>query len=360
MGATNANPNLKKALWIRNGSLILKGLVVIPSLTEGASGAWPTSDFIIPSNSALVLDGPFVTVLTTADDYAEVNAAYGTAGGTGQVNGVALGSNSGIAVIGNLQVNNGYLSTRESDGITYWSYGSGGQFLISGGKVDTKQFHNPEGGVTGIVSYLQSGGNVLFRGRFQNTINYPTVASLSTPVINTARAANGTDPTAGIGTLSINGNTANGLTMSGGTISIYDVCGVTGTNYAIYVACPLSNINVTGGTVQITPTTGSVLPDANYLINSLAPFGNLTINRASGATFVQLNTNPLTVLGNLNLTTTSSILTANNLNVTIGGNFTLQSGSAYNTGTNTTIFNGAGTQTFTVNLPVPCPCTIFN
>jgi gliding motility-associated-like protein len=350
MGATNANPNLKKALWIRNGTLDLRGLIAIPSLTEGSSGTWPTSDFIIPSNGALILDGAFVTVLTTADDYSEVNVAYGVSGGSGQVNGIALGSNSGIAIVGNLQVNDGYLSTRESNGITYWSHGSGGQLIVSGGKIDTKQFHNPEGGTTGLVSYFQSGGNILFRGRFQNTINYPTVSSLATPVINTARVSNGIDATTGIGTLSINGNAANGFTMSGGTISIYDVCGTTGTNYAFYVACPVSNINVTGGTVEIIPTTGSGLADANYLINTLAPFGNLTINRASGAASVQLNTNPVTILGNLTLATAASILTTNDLNVTIGGDFTLQSGTSYNPGTNTTVFNGPGTQTFTVNL----------
>ena len=350
MGATNANPNLKKALWIRNGTLDLKGLVVIPSLTEGATAAWPTSDYIIPSNGAMILNGPFVTVLTTADDYSEVNVAYGVSGGTGLVNGVALGGNSGIAVVGSLQVNNGYLSTRESNGITYWSHGSGARFIISGGKIDTKQFHNPEGTTIGLVSYLQSGGDVIFRGRFQNTISYTDVNSLTIPVINTVRAANGIDATAGIGTLSINSNAANGFTMSGGSITLYDVCGTAATNYAFYAGCPVSNINVTGGTVQITPTAGSGLADANYAINSLAPFGNLTINRASGAASVQLNTNPLTIVGNLNLATASSILTTNNLDVTVGGNFTIQSGAAYNAGTNTTLFNGSSAQTFTVNL----------
>ncbi len=348
----NANPNVRKALWIRNGTLVLTGLTVIPSLSEGLTAAAPTTtDFLVPGNGALILDGAFVTVLSTADDYTEVNAAYGLAGGSNALYGINAGNGgSGLAISGILQVNNGYLSTRESGGLTYWSYGSGGQFIVTGGTVDTKQFHNPQGAATGLISYFQTGGNVIFRGRFQNVINYPTVSSLSSPAINTARADNGIDATAGIGALSINSNAANGFTMSGGTMVIHDVCGTTGTNYAFYAGCPVSNINVTGGTVQINPTSGTVSADADYLINSTAPFGNLTISRVSGASVVQLTANSLTVLGNLNLATASSALTTNNLDVTIGGNFTVENGAAYNPGTNTTTLNGANAQTFTNNL----------
>lgn len=349
MGATNANPNLKKALWVRNGTLYLTGLTVIPSLSEGATAAAPSSDYFIPSNGAVILDGPFVTVLGTADDYTEVNAAYGISGGSNASYGInTAGNGSGLSLLGNLQVNNGYLSTRESSGLLYWSYASG-QFIMNGGTVDTKQFHNPEGTNIGLISYSQIGGNVIFRGRFQNTINYPTVSSLTTPAINTARAANGTDGIAGIGTLSINSNAANGFTMSGGTISIYDVCGTTATSYALYIGCPTSNINVTGGNVQINPTTGSGLADGPYLINSLASVGNLIINKVSGAQVVQLNSNPLNVLHNLTLLSPSSIFNANNLDVTIGGDFTISNGTIYTTGTNNTVFSGSGTQTFTVN-----------
>ena len=86
-------------------------------------------------------------------------------------------------------------------------------------------------------------------------------------------------------------------------------------------------------------------------INSTAPFNNLIINRVSGATSVQLNTNPLVVLKDLTLT--SGVLNANNLDVTIGGNYLIAAGTTYTTGTNSTIFNGVGTQTFTVNLAAP-------
>jgi autotransporter-associated beta strand protein len=343
-----ANPNIRKALWIRNGTLDLKGLIAIPSLSEGATSSAPSSDYFIPSNGALLLDGPFVTILSTADNYTEVNAAYSLAGGSNGLYGInTSGAGSGLSILGNLQINNGYLSTRESSGILYWSYASG-QFIMNGGTVDTKQFHNPEGGNNGLVSYFQTGGNMILRGRFQNIVAYPTVTSLTTPVISTVRNANGTDGSAGIGTLSINGNTANGFTMSGGTISIYDVCGTTPTSYALYVNCPTSNINVTGGTVQVIPTTGTNLADANYLINSNASLANFLINQASGTSIVQLNTNPLTVLQNLSIQSSGNF-DANNLNVNVGGGFSIATSSTYNSGTNTTTFNGSADQLFTIN-----------
>src|SRR5664280_2768000 len=340
-----ANPNLKKALWIKNGSLVLQGLVAIPSLSEGATAGPPSSDFFVPLNGALFLEGAGIIVLSTADDFTEVNAAYGLAGGSNGVYGISTGGNSGLSILGKLQIDNGYLSTRESSGLLYWSYASG-QFILNGGKVDAKQFHNPEGAANGLISYVQNGGSLNLRGRFTNTINYVNPADLSNTLINTARANNSIDVNAGVGTFSINNNPANGFAMAGGTLSIYDVCNITATPLVFLVNSPVSNINVTGGTTQLIPTTGTVFADADYYVNSTAPFGNLTINRVSGTRIVQLNTNPLTVLNNLNLS--SGILQANNLNVTIGGDFTIASGTTYTPGTNTTVLNGAGIQTFSV------------
>ena len=346
--ATVADPNLKKALWIKNGTLDLQGLLVIPSLSEGATAGPPSSDFFIPSKGALILDGAGVIVLSTADDFTEINAAYGIVGGSNAAYGInTSGGNSGLSVLGKLQVNNGYLSTRESSGLLYWSYAPG-QFILNSGKVDTKQFHNPEGGATGLISYVQNGGNLILRGRFINAISYTTPASLASPAINTARAANSIDATAGIGSFNINGNVSNAFAMADGTISVYDVCNATATPLAFLVNCPVSNINVTGGTIQILPTTGTVLPDANYLINSTAPLYNFIINQASGVSSVQLSTNSLVVQNALTLAAGTFI--SNNLDVTIGGDCLIAAGTTYTPGTNSTVFNGTGNQTLTVNL----------
>ncbi|NJK86189.1 MAG: hypothetical protein HC906_09655 [Bacteroidales bacterium] len=125
----SGNPLLKKALWIRNGSLILKGLTIIPSLTEGYCDGDPNSDFYIPANGALIIDGPEVVVLATADDYREINVAYGVSGGSGNSNGVSQYGCSSVSILGKLQINNGFISTRESGGFITWNYASG-QFII--------------------------------------------------------------------------------------------------------------------------------------------------------------------------------------------------------------------------------------
>ncbi|HEY9005056.1 MAG TPA: hypothetical protein VIM75_02930 [Ohtaekwangia sp.] len=353
MGASATNPNMKKALWIRNGTLILQGSTSIPSLTEGnTTGTLPaTSDYFIPANGALYINGPDVVVLGTSDDYREVNVMYGISGGSGLVNGVALGGYSSLYVYGKLQMSDGYLSTRESGGII--TNGGSGQIVINGGDVDAKQFLNGTGST---ASFQMTGGLFALRGRFKRTpASYTTIDNLvdnSSTTINTARALNGT--TTGFGTFNIN-NTTNIFNMSGGDIWIYDVCDAAPSAtapYAFDVKSSASNISVTGGTLTIIPTTGTVLADeTSYLISSTASLGNLVINRANGSAVVKLNTSyPLTVLSNVSIQAGS--FDANAQNLTIGGDFTIASGTSYvamGASANTTVLNGSGTQAITVN-----------
>ncbi len=356
-GATATNPNIKKALWIRNGTLVLQGSTIIPSLTEGNTpGTLPaTSDYFIPANGGLYINGPDAVVLGTADDYREVNTAYGVSGGTGLVNGVLQGGNSALYVYGKLQISDGYLSTRESGGIV--TNGGSGQIVINGGDVDAKQFLNA---TSSTASFQMTGGFFALRGRLKRVpLSYATVANLVDTVattINTVRATNGT--TTGFGTFNIN-NAANIFNMSGGDIWIYDVCDASppATAPNIFdVKSSSSNMSVTGGTLTVIPTTGTGLADeTNYWISSNAALGNLVIKRPSGSTVVQLATGyPLTVLSKVNIQ--SGSFDANAQNLTIGGNFTLANGATYvatGASANTTILNGAGAQTITVNTATP-------
>ena len=340
-----ANPNIRKALWIRTGTLILQGQSSIPSLTEGNTIGPPNSDYYIPSNGALILDGPDVFVLSTADDYREVNVAYGVTAPDNATIGITQGGYSSTDIFGKLQINDGYFSTRESGGLITSNVASG-TLIINGGVVDAKQFLSS----TGSASYTQSGGTFILRGRFQRTPTaYTSITNLtdvSTATLNTSRVLNGV--TAGFGSFNLEQAT-NLFTMSGGIIRIYDVCDVA-TGKAFDVKSSTANIIVSGGTIELLPTTGTALLDvANYFITSTASLGNMLINRVSGTAVVQLTTAyPLTVLANLTLQ--SGVFNANAQNVTIGGNYTIASGTTYTTGANTTIFNGSGTQTFTVNL----------
>jgi len=350
-----ANPNLCKALWIRNGTLILKGTTIIPSLSEGncdVGTGGPNSDFYVPGNGALILDGDNVVVLTTADSYQEVNVAYGTSAPSDAAMGVNTTAGcSSFSIYGLLQINKGYISTRESGGFIQWAVASG-QFVINGGTVDAKQYRTAGTG-GGLASYTQTGGNFYLRGRFRRTPTaYTSVSDLVNAPITTNRYNGGLQGV--VGTFNLN-ETANVFNMSGGNIYIYDVCGdgsVANQQKAFEILANTNNINVTGGNVYILPTDGTVLPNSpNYRIVSTAQFANLTINRQSGTSTVLLDTYSLTVLNNFTLQ--SGDFNANNLNVTIGGNMIVSSGTTYTPGTNWTIFNGTGNQVISVNTATP-------
>ena len=263
--------------------------------------------------------------------------------------GVTKGGFSAVDIFGKLQINNGYLSTRESAGLITSNVASG-QIIINGGTIEAKQLLSS----TGSASYTQTGGLFILRGRFQRTpAAWSTVANLtdvSVSTLNTSREINGIN--SGFGSFNLE-QTANIFNMSGGTIRIYDVCGIAGGEQEAFdVKSSSSNINVTGGTLEIKPTAGTALADAaSYLINSSAPLHNMLIDRASSTSVVQLNTSPLVILKDLTLS--SGDFSANNLNVTIGGNFSIAGGTSYTAGANTTTFNGTGNQTFTVNLAAP-------
>ncbi|MCK4979794.1 MAG: hypothetical protein KAS62_05325, partial [Candidatus Delongbacteria bacterium] len=319
------NPILKKALWIRNGTFRLFGKVVIPSLSEGAcdpglSGG-PNSDFYIPANAAFVVDGPDVIVLTTADDYREINAAYNVSGGTGSVNGLGVGGCSSFSVYGKFQIDDGYISTRESGGFIYWG-NSSGEFIINGGTLDGKQLRtaNSSGGLT---AYRQTGGTLTLRGRLTQTVSgVSTVADLATVPLNTTQTTNGIN--GDLGTFNIDRDD-NIFEMTGGTIEILDVCGedASSISRAYEVNSLPAYYSVSGGSVQIIPTDGSDT-DYNYYIASSAPIYNLTIDDAASSGFdvlltdipaksgVTARTNPpLTVSNDLTFTNNAT-LDANN------------------------------------------------
>nr|WP_321453212.1 PKD domain-containing protein [uncultured Carboxylicivirga sp.] len=332
-----ANPNLRKALWIRTGTLVLQGLTVIPSLTEGGDTGNPNSDYYIPVNGALVLDGSDVVVLTTADDYAEVNAAYNVNGGTGTVNGVNRSPSQAqsFSVYGKVQIKEGYLSTRESGGIIIWNKASA-EVIVDGGILDIKQFRSG-GTEDGLASYVQNGGRTIFRGRFRReSASVASVGDIVNSSIITDYSYVGITNTKG--SLSID-NPDNIFSMSGGIIEVLDVSGTN--NYAIDIFSAIKNINVTGGTIKFSPQKG----DEDMIVRSSAPFGNFVIQNAPGCTTkVKLESNTPEVSGNIevlgNLEIVTGTLDASNFDVAIGGDFSLASGTNYTGGSNHTIFNG--------------------
>jgi hypothetical protein len=346
--AAGSNANLRKALWVRNGTLVLEGSLIIPSLSEGITGGALNSDFYIPSNGAIIFNGVDIVVLSTADDYREVNAAYNVSATDDASIGITQGGSSAIEIYGKLQINNGYLSTRESGGLITSNIASG-QIILNGGTLDTKQLLSS----TGSAQFTQTSGTFLLRGRFQRTpLAYTAISDLtdvSAGTLNTARAVNGVS--SAFGTFNLE-NATNIFSMSGGVIRIYDVCGTgVGEEEAFDVKSSPANINVSGGTVEFLPAAGSVLADAvNYSVFTNAAVYNMIIGRTTGSSIVKLST-PLIVQNDLSLS--SGDFLANNNNVSIGGDFLIDNGTSYTAGTNTTTLNGSADQIFTINIAAP-------
>ena len=79
---------------------------------------------------------------------------------------------SSFSILGKFQIDDGYISTRESGGFIYWA-SSSGEFIINGGTLDAKQFRtaNASGGLT---AYRQTGGIFNLRGRIKNVLRLPS------------------------------------------------------------------------------------------------------------------------------------------------------------------------------------------
>jgi hypothetical protein len=202
------------------------------------------------------------------------------------------------------------------------------------------------------------------------TMTFPVIRVSSRDELSTQRGAYRQSG----GTVNITGNTGignmasfclpypgMGFMMSGGTLNILSSTSAAGNgqNFSVIIASAPENINVTGGTVNITIPNGG--GRAAY-INSSAPFYNLNINSTNannaqlqnyagsgaGPVIPPITAPPLVILNDFTLNGTSRFV-ANNLNVTVGHNFNITTNAIYTPGTNTTVFNGTGAQSFDVS-----------
>ena len=208
---------------------------------------------------------------------------------------------AGISLSGNLIVNAGIVNVGDAANENVAS--NGGVFQIYGGVVNIAgQYYSAN--INTLANFTISGG----------TLTLPTVSSTSTT----------------IAPFHIDG-AGSTFNMSGGTIIIQREGGSGAQNLG-YTVLDISSSAVTGGTLQI----GNTLTSAGQMmnINSSAQVGSLLINSAN-ATGV-LTTNSLTVTNDV--TISSGTLNANNLNLTLGGNW-LDNG-AFTPGTGTVTFNG--------------------
>lgn len=330
------NPEIRKALWIRNGMLKLTGSISIPTLTEGTGGGSPNSDFYIPANGALWIADDKVRVYNTIDSYAQSNVG----GLTGTMVSTALtGGAQSFSIYGLFRITAGKFESRNCGGFIFWS-NADGIIQIEGGTVIASQLRSA-GSAGGKCSFLMSGGQLSLKGR--------------------GYGGSGTQSLFGTFSISQANNVFN---MSGGRITITDVIG-SGNSFipsggtipsanAFEVQSTVDNYSVTGGTVDIWVKSNS--GSYNYEIGSTAPIYNLILTKtdASPTVFARNLYAPLVVSNDFTLS--SSVGAAFEFqpirtNVSVANNFSLGANVVYAPdSTNYFTFNGAGnTQTATLN-----------
>ena len=310
---TPDNPEVRKALWIKNGTLKLTGNIFIPTLSEG-DNANGNGDYAIGGNAQLWIAGSSVTVYTTA------TASSGFPEAPAGASGVLAGSSyQALSVYGTFRISDGFFGTRNSAGFIFWDTpNSTAEVIFEGGTVNTSVFR--EGQAPGRASYVQTGGTVIVRGNETEPgemSGYPVFGIM---------------------------NPSSSFVMSGGNLIIQDSdSGTPAGGNGFNVSVAPGNFMVTGGTITFE-TNPANTPSID--ISSTANFWNLEIKRlstASSGTSIANLLNSLIVSNNLTIYANATLSSGTgNFPVTVSRNFTINSGGTYTPGTNTTTFNGGG------------------
>ncbi len=255
---SGANPELRKALWIKNGTLHLQNNVHIPTLTEGRiGGSNPNADFYIPANAGLWVDGAIVYGTADNESETEVGGLTGVMVDDYGLNSSFQGNIQSTSFYGNFLITDGIYSTRRSGGLIVWAEGDP-YVKIEGGTLDAAQFRSA--GNTddnNRITFHQTGGLVNIRGNINGT------------------AMQGTK-----GSFSILGE-HNVFIMEGGELRIWDGIGSGG---VLEIDVSQANIGVTGGTVHLImdKDLGQGFRD-NFFVNTVAPVHNLKLSTIGAA-----------------------------------------------------------------------------
>jgi hypothetical protein len=313
-----ANPLVRKALFVKTGTLKLTGDIDIPTLSEGDDDSG-NGDYAIGENARLWIAGSNVTVYSTASAQSEVTGFESTADGidTG-------GSNQALSLFGEFRISAGFFGTRNSAGFIFWS-DANAQVKVEGGTVNVSQMRSSNSG-SGQASYTQSGGLVEVRG---NADGYAGSVSGSLPIF-------GFESSTGV------------FNMSGGELLIKDTGGSTTNGF--YIPSAEGNYNVTGGTVTVRIASGN-----DFEIGSTAPIWDLNIEQLSGTgTSIVRLTNNLTVSNDLSIDLNCRLDVQDDEDVTdydlyIGDDFNFQSGAEFYARSSTTHFIGSTSSTIRID-----------
>lgn len=299
-----------KALGLLAGTVRLGENIVLPSLSENNS-------YIVDEDARLWLDGADVTYSTATDPFA------GTA----------------LILYGDIRISaNTTFYDNSKQGFVFRTTSS---ILIESGEISTVQVRPSYQGHEHRGAFTMTGGTLEVRGDLTDEWNYPGLriyAPFMFPYPD------------------------NTFTMSGGTINILTsnpLDDESAEDFSFVIGADPNNVSVTGGTFNVT------VPDnRDAYFTSTAPFWKINFISGSdnfaaspkiyeeygdeSASIPTTEAQPLVVLNELNLQNSARLTSGDDdVNVLIEGDFTINSGTTYSPGTNTTIFNGEGSQSFT-------------
>lgn len=300
----------QKALSLQYGTLVLNDNIRILSLTEG-------TNFRINQYATLIVNGANIRVSTCV-------------GGTGS---------RCIVFYGKFFMEKGDVNFDRSAGIVLRSTGS---YTQNGGTVRATQLRPS-------VTSTEHRGSVYMNGGVLTLDEYHTGTA---------------GETGGNSALFCIPYANQVFQMTGGVINVYNSIGTSATTGALHIGIASNNYLITGGTFNFYLTRAR---DFNF--TSTVPFYNLKMYRTintnvlkitnldanPGGDVISTAALPLVVLNDFTLvdSVNQARFTATNQNVFIRRNFTMQNGTVYTPGTNTTYFDGsAALQTLTANANV--------
>ncbi|MFW5758799.1 MAG: hypothetical protein ACOCYO_08970, partial [Bacteroidota bacterium] len=274
----NPNPEIRKALWIKNGTLRLREGIEIEELSSGGH------DFFIPLNGALWIDG--AKVYTTRNK----------------------SNNTAITVLGTLKITAGLLDTRTSAGIIYRETSN---ILIEGGRLRATQLRPSNNAGNHQLSWTQTGGIVDIDGENGGNSSHPR---FSIPLETQA------------------------FRMTGGTLIVRKPLSP---NKGIAIGVSESNMHVSGGNIQIHITGNSTFglsstaPFYNLDVfaenNSKMQLADISHKHGVSKAQKLVITNHFTLHEN-------AIFDADGNDLILGGHFTIKQNAKYHHGENTTHF----------------------
>jgi hypothetical protein len=301
-------PNIinQNALGLQTGTVRLGANINLPSLAE----EWnPGNDlnYHVDEDACLWIDGATVTHTTHAN------------GGT---------SNS-FVLYGKIRISNpaSSFTINNLHGIVMRANAS---IVVEDGTLSTPCIRTSTVAGTHRGSYNQSGGTVTITGNITGANRHASL-SLSYPEMS--------------------------FKMSGGDLIIEEATnGGEGDDFSMVVGARSENISVTGGTIHL------IADNRNADFATTTPFWNLSLEDASGGTYVTQNRDFVSTAGDASSVNAQELVVYNNLtidanaehqtngqDVSVGNNFTINASGTYTPGNNLTRFNGDGGQVFQIN-----------